>query len=187
MRPACDSHPPRDVGPVAEARQEQVRRLSGACFILGGFCIALATHTGGLLEDPPQAILIPALLSMMIGAFCLTFPWTRYDPRWFLLACPAADGLILWGALLSGGADSPVVALFYLVVALAGAYRGGALLGLQVVVTAGVASVPTLLTLAPGAPRAPVVATAFIEFAAMSAIALAARAAVPAPGPERSL
>lgn len=171
----------RDVDPAAAARQDEVRRLSGACFVLGGFCIALATYTGGLLANPPQAILIPAMLSVTSGAFCLTFPWARYDARWFLLACPVADALILCGVLLSGGDDSPVAALFFLVVALAGAYRGGVLLGVQVVFTAAVASVPAVLAVGSGAPLPPVAAGAFIDLAAMTAIALAARTAA-APG-----
>lgn len=170
-------HPTSDTGPEAEARQDEVRRLSGACFLLGAFGTAITVYLGGLLTDRPSALFIPILFAVMNGVVCLTFPWRRYDPRWFVLMCLPANLVIAASAAVSGGLGSPVSGFFYVVVAIAGAYRGGWLLVAQVLFTAGmVVAVAALDGTTP--PAGTLAAHGIVELLALTAVALAVRTAV---------
>lgn len=149
-------HPARDVGPRAATRQAELRRLTGACFLLGAFGIAFTVYRGDLLTDRPQAMVAPVLFAVTSGALSLTFPWDRYDPRWFVLMCLPADVVILWTARLTGGVDSPITGFFYVVAAIAGAYRGGWLLiaqvGLTALMSVALAAVAVAARMAAGPP-----------------------------------
>lgn len=178
-------HPACDTGPEAEARQEEIRRLSGACFLLGAFGTAVTVYLGGLLTDRPQALVVPVLFTVLNGAVCLTFPWRRYDPRWFILMCVPANAVIVASAGITGGLESPVTGFFYVVVAIAAAYRGGWLLAAQVVFTAGM--IVAVAALEPGT-RAPgtLAAHAIVELLVLTAVALAVRTALLRRLPGRS-
>jgi PAS domain S-box-containing protein len=159
------------------AHHEWVRRLSGACLLAGAFGVALAVYLGGLRTESPRALDAAALLAVSTAAFILTFPWSRYHPDWFVPVFLVANALIAWGSALTGGTASPLGAFYFVVAALAGAYRGGWPLGMQVVVTAAMPFlVDALAPLGETAGARPL-AIAFVQLPALTAVALAARAA----------
>lgn len=165
-----------ETGPVAEARREALRRLGGAVVILSAFTVALAVHLGGLATRQPNGVLAGVMLAVSIGAFILTFPWSRFDPRWFAAIVLPIDVLIGWAALLTGGTASPVLHLVFVVAAFAGAYQGGLLLGAQVAVTA---LVPWVVAhLSGGPPATPAFAQAIVLAPALVAVAAAGRITV---------
>lgn len=170
-------HRASDTGPAAEARQEDLRRLSGACFVVGAFAIALTVYLGGLLTERPHTLIVPVLFAVTSGAVCLTFPWRRYDPRWFMLMCVPANLVLVASARLTGGVESPVTSFFYVVVAIAGAYHGGRIFVGQVLFTAAMAAAVVAFGPAPLRPGM-VVAHAIVELLALTAVALVARTAV---------
>lgn len=172
-------HPAYDTGPEAEARQDEIRRLTGACFVLGAFGTAITVLLGGLLTDRPRALAVPVIFAVTSGTVCLTFPWRRYDPRWFLLMCIPGNALVAASAGLTGGLESPVTGFFYVVVAIAAAFRGGRLLATQVLFTAATILLVAALD-ARGISPGRLAAHAIVELLALTAVALTVRTLVAA-------
>ncbi|HEX7127889.1 MAG TPA: hypothetical protein VF406_19195, partial [Thermodesulfobacteriota bacterium] len=168
---------------AADARHEALRRLCGTAIVLGAFAVALAFHVGGLSSGHPRGIVAVVMLAVSTGVFVLTFPWSRFDPRWFLAVVPPVDALIAWAAALTGGAASPMLYFTFVVAAFVGAYGGGLLPGALVAATA---LVPWLAGRLAGADAGPAIGQTLVLAAALAAVAAAARVAARTAAPRPS-